>query len=457
MPDTHLHMQINHQQKLDDFIQKTTRLAENFLGYQTSQQVQFDPALHPLLNLNLLNLGDAYTEGNFRVNAKEQERAVLDFYARHWHATNVDTPNRADSYWGYVTTMGSTEGNLFGLWNARDYLSGGKLWFPEAELTAPPRKNQPPVLLTSRETHYSVAKAAHILGIALPSSFDYRDARGQPAPNFISSDASGAIAIDELAYWAELLFSQGHPLIFALNIGTTFKGGFDPIKKIIARLPYIFNNNSARNYWIHVDAAICGNTLPWIEQAQTADDWPFAIQTHEFPSFDFRIPQVCSICASPYKWIGAPFPFGVYLTRGQFRLQPPVHPKYIGSPDSTFSGSRSGLACVYAWHYFSTKTHTDHLQEVTALQKVVDYAYTELKKLEGRLHIGEKPFQVFLFNTFAPMICFTQPNQKIIDAFSLASEDTAQGTLSHMIILKQVTTTVIDHFIISLKQEHCYE
>lgn len=455
MPDSPKSMK--HHQQLDDFIQKTTQLAENFLGYQTSQHVQFDPALYPLLNLNLLNLGDAYTEGNFRVNAKEQEQAVLDFYARHWNAPNVGTPNSADSYWGYVTTMGSTEGNLFGLWNARDYLSGGKAWFPEAELTAPPRKNLPPVLLTSRETHYSVAKAAHILGIALPSSFAYRDAHENRAPDFIDSDDSGAIALDELVYWAECLFAQGHPLIFALNIGTTFKGGFDPIKKIVARLPQIFNDHSARHYWIHVDAAICGNTLPWIEQSQTAGDWPFALPADEFPHFDFRIPQVSSICASPYKWMGAPFPFGVYITRGQFRLQPPVHPKYIGSPDSTFSGSRSGLACVYAWHYFSTKAHIDHLQEVKALQRIVDYAYAELKKLEGHLWMDEKPFQVFSPNYLAPMICFTQPAQAIIDQFSLASEDTAYGTLSHIIILKQVTTAVIDCFVARLKQEHHYE
>jgi histidine decarboxylase len=455
MPDSLKSM--SHQQQLDDFIQKTTRLAENFLGYQTSQHVHFDTALYPLLNLNLLNLGDAYTEGNFRVNAKVQEQAVLDFYARHWNAPNAGTPNSADSYWGYVTTMGSTEGNLFGLWNARDYLSGGKAWFPEAQLKAPPRKNLPPVLLTSRETHYSVAKAAHILGIALPSSFTYCDSQGKPAPDFIGSDESGAIAIDELVHWAGFLFAQGHPLIFALNIGTTFKGAFDPIEKVVARLPQIFNDDSARNYWIHVDAAICGNTLPWIEQTQQAGDWPFELQSDQFPHFDFRIPQVSSICASPYKWMGAPFPFGVYLTRGQFRLQPPVHPKYIGSPDSTFSGSRSGLACVYAWHYFATKTNTEHLQEVKALQRVVDYAYSELKKLEGRLRIDEKPFQVFSPNYLAPMICFTQPNQNVIDQFSLASEDTAKGTLSHIIILKQVTTAVIDRFITSLKQEHRYE
>lgn len=447
----------NHQQQLDEFIQQKTQLATEFLGFQTSQHVQFDPALYPLLNLNLLNIGDAYSEGNFRVNAKLPEQAVLDFYARHWHAPNPDLPNTAGSYWGYVTTMGSTEGNLFGLWNARDYLCGGKSWFDQTDTHHVPRKPLAPVLLTSRESHYSIAKAAHILAIALPSGFAYRDEQGKPAPDFIGSDNAGAIDVEALTYWAEFLFAKGHPLIFALNIGTTFKGGFDPVRKIIARLPQIFGDNTARNYWIHIDAAICGNTLPWIEQAYQAGNWSVPFNADEFPHFDFRIPEVSSICASPYKWIGAPFPYGVYLTRGKFRMQPPVHPKYIGSPDSTFSGSRNGLACVHTWHYFATKNTVDHWREVNDLQTVIDYAYSELKKLEAHLRIGNKPFAVSKPNFFAPMICFTQPSQKIIDQFSLASEETSYGTQSHIIILKQVTKTLVDQFVAALKAEHYYE
>lgn len=453
MPDNSnpQNVQPNHQQELDELIGRTTQLARNFLGFQTSQHVQFDPALYPLLNLNLLNIGDAYTSGNFRVNAKLEEQKVLDFYARHWTAPNPDRANSADSYWGYVTTMGSTEGNLFGLWNARDYLRGGQAYFADAVSHGLDCKPLIPVLLTSRESHYSVAKAAHILGIPLPSAVM------PEAPDFIGSDSSGAIDVEELARWAEALFVKGHPLIFALTIGTTFKGGFDPVQKIIARLPNIFTTTKTRNYWIHIDAAICGNTLPWIEQVQIQGDWIESIGNNKFPHFDFRIPEVCSICASPYKWIGAPWPFGVYIARGHYRLQPPVHPKYIGSPDSTFSGSRSGLACVYTWHYFATKMQSEHWQEVKALHALINYAYSELKKLEGHVSIDGRPFEVIAPNYLSPMICFTRPAQTIIDEFSLTSEDSDSGELSHIIILKQVTTALIDRLIQSLKTVHPYE
>lgn len=437
-----------HQQELDSLIKRMQIQANNFLGFQTSQHVRFDPALYPLLNLNLLNIGDAYTSGNFRVNGKLEEQKVLDFYARHWSAPNVDNPNSAESYWGYMTTMGSTEGNLFGLWNARDYLRGGECYFEDSQTRGLGIKPLQPVLLASRETHYSVAKAAHILGIPLPSAVI------QGAPDFINSDSTGAIDIEELAHWAELLFAKGHPLIFSLNIGTTFKGGFDPVKKIVARLPKIFSNNSVRSFWIHIDAAICGNTLPWIEQTQARGDWPEAIKPDEFPHFDFRIPEVSSICASPYKWIGAPWPFGVYITRGKYRLQPPVHPKYIGSPDSTFSGSRSGLACVYTWHYFESKIQADHWAEVKELQKLVNYAYAQLKQLEGHLSVDGKAFRVIAPNYLSPMICFTKPAQPVMDEFSLTSEDGEDGELAHIIILKQVTRELIDRFIQSLKTAH---
>ena len=34
-----------------------------------------------------------------------------------------------ETYWGYVLTVGLTEGNLYAAWNARDYLSGKYLYY----------------------------------------------------------------------------------------------------------------------------------------------------------------------------------------------------------------------------------------------------------------------------------------------------------------------------------------
>ncbi len=76
------------------------------------------------------------------MNAKDHEVAVLDYMARLWSSKTPFDPTQGDSYWGYVLSMGSTEGiipplyhlvylyylgNTYGLWQARDYLQGKSL------------------------------------------------------------------------------------------------------------------------------------------------------------------------------------------------------------------------------------------------------------------------------------------------------------------------------------------
>ncbi len=51
---------------------------------------------------------------------------MLSYLARLWHGVPTD-PGNKESCWGYVLSMGSTEGNMYALWNARDYLSGKRL------------------------------------------------------------------------------------------------------------------------------------------------------------------------------------------------------------------------------------------------------------------------------------------------------------------------------------------
>ncbi len=438
---------ISHQAALQKFIQQIEEQSRDFLGFQTSQAgAASTDELAPLLQCNLLNIGDAFTNGHFRVNAKGPERDVLDFYARHWHAPVPEQPNTADSYWGYVTTMGSSEGNFFGLWNGRDYLKGRASVFETSPINTLPPLEKEPVLFTSHDVHYSVAKAAHVLGLALPSHVALTDAEGNNAPEFIDADETGAINCDSVVKWATLAHERGHPLLFALTVGTTFRGGADSITTIIERLPQVFSDHSKRHAWIHIDGAISANSLPWLEQAVQRGDWSSPLG--QLPQFDFRIPAISSICCSPYKWMGAPFPFGVYLTRGHFRLQPPTHPRYIGCADSTLSGSRSGLACVYAWNYIRSRTAETHMRDIIAQQNLVDYAYKQLRSLSGNIRCDHGLFRVLPVNPGSPIICFTQPPDFIVEKFSLACED----GLAHIVVLNHVDQALIDLLITSLKK-----
>ncbi len=103
----------------------------NFFGFQANQNQKYSDYAC-LLDMHTNNIGDPFTGGLFTLNSKFCERAVLDYFAALW---NYDWPHREKQedlgdddylsrYWGYVLSMGFTEGNLYGLYNARDYLKG---------------------------------------------------------------------------------------------------------------------------------------------------------------------------------------------------------------------------------------------------------------------------------------------------------------------------------------------
>ncbi|MCO5590434.1 hypothetical protein L7F22_044404 [Adiantum nelumboides] len=98
----------------------------NFLGYQVNYNLSYQEDFGVYLDTHVNNIGDAFQEGNKTVNNKFMERAVLDYYIALWHAKWPNLSKDLESYWGFTLTMGSTEGNLYGMWNARDYLSGKK-------------------------------------------------------------------------------------------------------------------------------------------------------------------------------------------------------------------------------------------------------------------------------------------------------------------------------------------
>ncbi|MFT5629627.1 MAG: histidine decarboxylase [Gammaproteobacteria bacterium] len=108
--------------KSDILERHATRLIDRkhrFLGYQTNQEVTFHQDLIRFLSFNLLNLGDGFEEGNYHLNAKNFERAIIHYYAKLWNLIGANSDDEL-AYWGYVTPMGASEGNLCALWYARD-------------------------------------------------------------------------------------------------------------------------------------------------------------------------------------------------------------------------------------------------------------------------------------------------------------------------------------------------
>jgi histidine decarboxylase len=262
----------------------------SFLGYQANQKLDYDSDLHQYLNYHINNIGDPFQSGNFTVNSKFVERAVLDYFASLWnarwpHENDPQLPYEEwkDSYWGYVLSMGSSEGNVYGLWNARDYLSGKFLLEdPEVEhiaeeasktgraasvqrrliyyqaYAAQDNPNEySPVAFYSQDTHYSIIKFMRVLNIStfyeiavdkkLPTPLKYPE---DYPPNFskqyidqsngwpfeVPSNEDGSIYIPALAKLVDKFAYWGYPPLVSFNYGTTFKGAFDNVKAAVDTL-----------------------------------------------------------------------------------------------------------------------------------------------------------------------------------------------------------------------------
>jgi len=224
--------------------------------------------------------GDPFKDGTYGLHTHDFEREVIVWFAELLHAP-------ADDIWGYVTN-GGTEGNLYGLYLARELYPDGMVY-------------------ASQDTHYSVAKNLRLL--KMPHIM-------------IKSREDGSIDLEDLRETIRI-HRDLPPIIFA-NIGTTMKEGIDRVDSIRA----ILDDLAISRRYIHCDAALSGMTLPFIEEA---------------PPFDFS-QGIDSISISGHKFIGSPVPCGIVLADKNHVRRIARSIEYVGTLDTTIPGSRNGLS-----------------------------------------------------------------------------------------------------------------
>ena len=489
------------------------RQVHSFLGYQANQHAEYSQQLSWMLDHHVNNLGDPFTEGNFTVNSKEFERDVLDYFARLWRAKTPHSTDDGESYWGYVLSMGATEANLYGLWNARDYLKGRALvldptdptrllWVSaiaaspvhSAEVTDGDGGHQndtdtgnqcTPVAFYSADTHYSLTKAVRVLGIptfAQLGKSRYADQCpfGGPWPDEVPSadDASGpgSIDVDKLCVLVDFFAARGYPALISLNVGTTFKGAYDPVSDIEPRIVSIMRKHgmyerdlhlpdgtphgktiTRHGFWIHVDGALGAAYLPYLRIAKQSGDQrdQRVPNLPPIPDFDFAIEHVFSISMSGHKWIGAPWPCGIYMTKTKYQLEPPDIPTYIGSPDTTFAGSRNGFSAVLLWEHLARYSQAEHVERALAAQDIAAYAVHELSalgnKLNTDLHVARTPL--------ALTVRFLKPADKLVFKYSLSTETYQSDTsldYAHLFVMPGVTKELIDRLIEDLSKPDAF-
>lgn len=321
------------------------------------------------------NLGDPFEDGTYKVQTHEIEKEVVRFFAKLFRANPND-------YWGYVTNGGS-ESNLYGLYLARELFPKGMVYYSET-------------------THYSVRKNIHLLNI--PSIV-------------IRSQPNGEIDYEDFENTVRL--NRHKPAIVLATFGTTMKEAKDDV----SRLKEILRNLAIQDSYIHCDAALSGTYGAFMEP--------------RLP-FDFK-DGADSISISGHKFIGSPIPTGVIVTKKSNRDRISKGISYIGSLDTTITGSRNGHCPLFLW-YALKNLNVEGLRN-RYLKSLEVAAYCEKRLNE----IGVKAWR----NPNALTVVFPKTTQAIKTKWQLATE----GDIAHIICMPNVTKEQIDLFIDDMKQD----
>lgn len=229
------------------------------------------------------NLGN---EGMYP-GTKKMEEKVLKFLLT---LSSAKASLFEKKFFGHIVS-GGTEANITALWIARN------MGFNR--------------ILTTKDAHFSIRKAANILNIPLEE---------------ISMN-TGKMDTGDL----ESKIRDGD--IVVATAGTTPLGIVDPIKEI-GKICGLYD------CFMHVDAAFGGFVIPFLRELGYMD-----------VKFGFDVPEVMSLTIDPHKMGMAPYPAGAILMRGNLFKYIEVDAPYLvrGKNASLLGTRQSGsVAAAYA-------------------------------------------------------------------------------------------------------------
>jgi histidine decarboxylase len=314
------------------------------------------------------NIGDPFVASNYHLNTHDFEREVIATFAELTGAPEGHT-------WGYVTN-GGTEGNHYGLLLGRELHPDGIVYF-------------------SQDSHYSIDKILRCL---------------RARSIMIRSHSDGRLDLNDLRRTVAA-HRDSTPIVCA-NIGTTMKGAIDDVQGIRG----VFDDLAVRRFYIHADAALSGMILPFLPEAPP---WCFS-------------DGIDSIAISGHKMIGSPVPCGVVLAKRENVERIVQSVEYVGTLDTTLSGSRNALTPLFLWYAWN-------LLGKSGFETMVRSCIERAEKAHRRLNaMGRHSFR----HSYANTVVFDRPSSAFASRWQLA----CQGTKAHLLVMPHVTEELLETF-----------
>jgi histidine decarboxylase len=363
---------------LDEIGTRIQRASGTSIGFPGATDIDYS-AVQRFHKSIINNIGDPECNGRESRHAKGEERQVIEQVVGMFGGS-------VPGCWGYVTQAGSTEGNQWGLWLARERYPDGVVFY-------------------SSSAHYSITKAVQLLRM--------RDHAFE-----VPADALGEMDYGELVRTVRSR-ALGRPAIVVATAGTTFTSAVDDVGQIHRAL----TEAGVRDRHVHVDGALDGIHIaldggPLSRLLSTGDRGPGGGD---------------SICVSGHKFLGTPHVTGIALARREHVLPVARPVDYIDGIDATISGSRSGQSVLELWYALNALTEDDHRWRAVQARELASYATSRLQAAGWQAWRHPHAFTVVL----------RQVPEELCSRWALPT----QGDWSHIICTPGLDSVTIDRFL----------
>ncbi len=307
-----------------------------------------------------------------------------------------------DAQDGYIAP-GGTEANLQAVWIYRN--------FYQKEYSASINEI---AIIYSEDSHYSMPKAANILGLkqyVVDVDFETRQIHLNDFEKKINSARK-----DGVNYF-----------IVIQNMATTMFGSVDKIESITNYL-----DDNEINYKLHVDGAFGGFIYPF---------------TNSNNRLNFKNKNITSFTLDAHKMLQTPYGTGIFIVRkGLMKYGLTDEANYVSGKDYTICGSRSGANAISIW--MTLMAHGSIGWKVK-MEKLLDKTASVCSKLD---RLGIEYYRNPNINLIA--IKAEYISEKIVRKYHLIA-DTSDEKPKWMkvVVMQHVKKGVLQQFLSELENE----